>query len=604
MRLGEITKSVPHAKGLILLACALYSVFFGLSYMTDPLALAPQLDARENLTLAEQLDQGSLPPEPAYRAMLYPRILSLMHPAGARPTLALLFGLCCHLINGWLVYRISRLIWDNPWAWTVSCALYLMNPASLFYSVQVLDITFSTTLFLAALLFGLSSRDRKSKALLCGLFLGLSTLARPHFLPVAIMAPLILSFWPRSSLRVSALAWVPIVLLLLLQGLDNYRTSGDFRVLPWQGSYNLYAANRAGANGLYYKQTLDMSGREENGNPARAESVALYAKAFPGEDQPYEISNMNSYWKSQFLGRLTSDPVEVCLLWMKKGYAVMNSYEQYNNLTFSYQKQRLPLLAVNLLNWGLLLVLGVGGLYLLSRGHQEKAIVVTLLILFYTASLIIYYASARFRLPLVPLMALLGGGTLAHASSMVRHPLANKVPLVLMALSGILAFSSFADIRNKDTYIQDRLLLANAHADLGHDAEAALSARSILADFPNRSEALRIYALSYFNMHLLGQDPNIEFGNWKAQQQLVTQQPPSDPVQDVVLGIYFFKWGKLTEAKALWESIASLEVAGSNLAKGCLRITGLMDTAGSELSPLEQALETNIFKTGRTQARP
>ena len=122
-----------------------YCLFFAISYFGDPLAQAPQLDAKENLQLASDLASDTIAEEPFYRAVFYPFLLSLLPSESARVYIALVFGLCCHLINGFLVMRIAKFIWNSDASGWLSCLLYLINPASLFYSVQVLDITLAIT---------------------------------------------------------------------------------------------------------------------------------------------------------------------------------------------------------------------------------------------------------------------------------------------------------------------------------------------------------------------------------------------------------------------------------------------------------------------------
>ena len=92
-------------------------------------------------------------------------------------------------------------------------------------------------------------------------------------------------------------------------------------------------------------------------------------------------------------------------LWAYKAYAVFNSYEQYNNLTYGYHKSRLTFLRFNPLNWGILLLLGSTGAFVLYRRDKQAAIASIALLAGYAVSLVIYYASARFRLPMVPLLA-------------------------------------------------------------------------------------------------------------------------------------------------------------------------------------------------------
>ena len=577
----------------------LYCLLFAVQYLSDPLALSPQLDAKENLVLADQISTNSLPQEPYYRAMLYPAVQSLIHPVASRISIGLLFGLLCHLLNGWLVFLLSREFWNKPVSAIISSSVYLFNPVSLFFALQLMDITFACSLFLGGVLLSVRQKEKVSSVLLAGLLLGLSTLARPHFLPVVIFGPAVLSLWPGIRFRKMSLAWIPIVGLLLFQGFTNKQVSGDFRILPWQGSYNLWAANRTGANGLYFKQVMDVSGRNNNINPAKVESIELFQKAHPGKSKPFSITEMNAFWRNQFFGQLFEEPLELVKLVGYKAYAVTNSYEQYNNLTFSYHKARFPLLKFNPLNWGILFLAGLIALYLLQFQDRRKAIVMAALLILYLVTLLIYYASARFRLPAIPLFAILSGGLITIPNALNGRPIRQLVCLLIAVFGGIFTFSTFRGIDNPATHIQDELLLANANADLGRDADAAKLARSVLRSHPEKSEALRIFSISYFNLKLMNQPEHQLWGSWDDQRTIVVQTPPTDSVQDAVLGVFYWNWDQAQKARSLWRNIASHDhLPGASLAQACLRVTDpSRQKLTSEDDPLDQALHKILLET-------
>jgi hypothetical protein len=566
----------------------LYALCFSFSYMGDPLAQSPQLDARENLVLATAIDTGSLPEEPVYRAMVYPWLLSHLHPADARPLLALLLGLGLHLVNMLLACRLANRIWSSRNAGLLAVLLYGLNPASLFYALQILDVTLAITFFLLALLCAVGQPLRFRSALGTGIFLGLAVVTRPHFLPLAlVMPPLAILFHSVHNPR-PLLAWVPLAAILMLQGFVNQLHSGEFRILPWQGSYNLWAANKAGANGLYFKQAVDLSQRGDASNPARVESVYLYGQAHPEERPPYSIDAMNGYWRSRFLEHLKANPLEVARLWLFKAYAVVNSSEQYNNLTFSFHKERLPILRYNPLNWGILLILGTLGLIHLWRVDSRKAFAWVLLMLAYASMLILFYASARFRLPLVPLMAVLAGGSIHWFNGLLKDHRCLAATLVSVTLVGGITFSSFAGIKSTDTYIQDRLLMANANAELGKDAEAARWARDVLEDSPGRPEAVTIYALSYFNLRLEGASGSGEFGSWDDQAGWLQLTPTQDPATAAVFACYLWHWDRQDDATGIWRQIASNHPEPTNLAN---RILSMLNKDAASLTTEDLVLK-------------
>ena len=63
------------------------------------------------------------------------------------------------------------------------------------------------------------------------------------------------------------------LLVLGAFGAFNYVIAGDFRVTPWQGAYNLWAANRPGAHGRYFDEG-EVQGRRRVADSAIAAGTA------------------------------------------------------------------------------------------------------------------------------------------------------------------------------------------------------------------------------------------------------------------------------------------------------------------------------------------
>jgi hypothetical protein len=159
---------------------------------------------------------------------------------------------------------------------------------------------------------------------------------------------------------------------------------------------------------------------------------------------------------------------------------------------------------------------------------------------------------------------------------------------------GLLTFSSFGGIRNKDTYLQDRLLMANANAELGKDTEAARWARAVLEDSPARPEAVTIYALSYFNLRLEGAPGSVEFGTWDDQAGWLQLTPTQDPATAAVFACYLWHWDRQDDATGIWRQIARNHPEPTNLAN---RILSMLNKDAAALTPedlvLKRLLEEN-----------
>ena len=65
---------------------------------------------------------------------------------------------------------------------------------------------------------------------------------------------------------------------------------------------------------------------------------------------------MNHYWRQQLVQDIAGDPLRWFGLMGRKVFYLLNDWEQYNNLTYAYHKERFAFLQYNPLGWGLLLI--------------------------------------------------------------------------------------------------------------------------------------------------------------------------------------------------------------------------------------------------------
>ncbi len=604
----------------IWIAIVVYACLAFLHHLQQPIAWHPQLDGKENVVLADALRQGNFGDEPFYRAMLYPGILALLQMvvgSGTLPIAASLLGLAAHFVASGCVQRLSHRIWRSNAAGNISLALYGLNPVLVYFALEPLDITLGIALCLVGLLIaGLGNPEAEQdmligpkRCLLGGLFLGLAVLARPHFLPVLILLPVALSLpllGRRIAWRRSSLVWVAGGICLLGMGLVNFTIGGEFRMLPWQGAYNLYAANRTSANGKYLTQEVFLRDIPEGANPTRLEGEFLYARA-TGESPPFSIEAQNSFWREEFWNLVKEDPLRFAALQGRKIYYLFNNFEQYNNKTYSYQKARSPVLRWNPLGWGLLFVLGAGAFFL-RRPLQRPIPGLLLLATGYAAAMGLYFVSARFRLPLVSVLGILAGGwglwlapylegKLDKVRDWGRQPL---IAFGAMILAGVLTFTSFFEASDTRTFIQDEMLLANAAAESGVDAEAFAFAARVLERDPYRQDALRIYLVSAFNLSVVGHPVESTFGSWEALRPRVEQFQPGDPAAFLVSGVILWNAGHSERARALWLEAVERYGVGARSSQICL---ALVDRDPERLVGLElgreevQALQAILRRT-------
>jgi hypothetical protein len=281
------------------------------------------------------------------------------------------------------------------------------------------------------------------------------------------------------------------VLLFGAAALWQKEVSGVAGFLPWQGPYNLWAANRPGANGRYYTQKVSLPQELARANPARGESILLYLQETDGN--PDDIPAMNAHWRRKFLTEVASHPLRWAGLMARKVYALLNNWEQYNNKTFAFHKARSPWLRWNPLCWGVLLVLGIVGAARLGAESPRAAVMLAVVSAATAASILLFFVSARFRLPLVAIAAVLAGGALGSLRFTKTWAPARRLVLgSAVALAGLVSFSSLGGVDDRSTFVQDHVLLARAAYTVGDDATALSQANEALKLQPWHPDAKAI----------------------------------------------------------------------------------------------------------------
>ncbi|MGE9293965.1 MAG: ArnT family glycosyltransferase [Puniceicoccales bacterium] len=576
----------------VLCLSALYTVGFLVWYSSTALGMSPVLDGRENLQLAAQMASGSLASEPFYRAPLYPFLLSLPlrlgFPAEWMPALARLLNGLFHLINVVLVLRMSQRLWGSTRAAVLSGLLVGFNPVLLHFAADPLDITLGITWLLLGCEQALKAHEsgRLCPAVLAGVFLILGVYTRPHLLPVAVVTPFVL--WPRSW-RLALAACVPLVAGAMSYGGINLARSGSFTPLPTQGGYNLWAANKPGANGAYYTQSINVSSLNSGYlNPARQESAILYTQATsqPAGENPAAES---AYWRDRALKTIIDQPMDGLGLMARKTGLLLDDYEPYNNQTYAFHKELSPWLRWNPLGWALLLGLGLAGAFIFWRKSGVR--IVLLWGLAYSAGVLLYYVSARFRLPLVPLLAVLAGGCVP-ACALLRTRSKRAIAGVVLGviIFGLSALNAFVK-PDTDTTSEDYLLLAQASNELAWDADTLHWANESQALRPS-PEAAELIVLAQFNLWLSGEMPPPAAATAESFLSIAQAAAQNSRQARWVLGVIQYKLGQQEAARRTWQSLLPPE--GQPLA----------NTAGGDAAAMLQITNLGDARQTRPQISP
>ncbi len=487
------------------LVALLYAGGHLLWYLSTPLGQVPVLDEQENLVLVEQIAHGGLPAEPFYRAPGYALILAGVRSLGVSSTAifpaALVLGLLFQAVNAGIVARISGKLFGQGAAWWGGL-LTAGYPVLIHFSTQALDAVPALTFFLLGLDRLIKPPDdsiRPSDWVVSSICWAAATLMRPNYFAVWLLLPVIAALvtattprWKNSCTAVAGAG------LFIAASLWQWSVSGVAGFLPWQGAYNLWAANQPSGHGRYYVQKTILPAALARQNPARIESILFYQQATHHTDTA--IPAMNAYWRSQFFEEIKSEPARWAGLLARKVYAFCNDWEQYNNKTYAFHRARSPWLCWNPLSFGIILILGTAGAFRLAGENRRNGGILLAAGCVYAGSVLLFYVSDRFRLPIAPLAIALSAGALASPSFWRAWASRKKWALgSCMVGVAVLTFSNFDQVRSQATFVQDHALLARAAETVGDDVLAWDEARAALALQPQHPDAQRIAIAAYFN---------------------------------------------------------------------------------------------------------
>lgn len=146
------------------------------------------------------------------------------------------------------------------------------------------------------------------------------------------------------------------------------------------------------------------------------------------------------------------------------------------------------------------MILGFGVWGVLLGWRNPATRLMTLFGLSYAVGVIAFFVSARFRVPLVPLLAISAGfiGVL-RAAATALSPRGNVLAATVAAAVTALSLLPFDASEAEKTYVQDYLLLSRACAVLGLHADAVHAAYAALSLAPASEAAGLMMCITVFN---------------------------------------------------------------------------------------------------------
>lgn len=460
-----------------------------LASRASPLFDAPQMDALYHVEWARAWAEGrQFQPPPYFRAPLYPWFLGLVTElAGPGLLLPRLLQAGFGALGVLALWAAVRRVFDRRTA-LVASLFYATSWISIFYDGELLLEALAVPLYVAALALSLAipgARPRRT-AFAAGLVWGLAVITRPNallFLPF-------LALWvvrrPRAGWA-AALALTAGTLVPVLP-ITTYNTVGgdDFVLVASQAGLNLWIGNNPQSDG----STAIVPGTRADWWGGHHDAIAQAERA---EGRPLKPSEVSQHFTDRALRFVREEPGAWLALMGHKLRLFLCDMELGNNEEPRFLFERFsPLAPLAWVGFGVLAPLALVGLWLARRGAWAHFPLWGFLAV-YSLGVLAFFVNARFRLPVVPLLAAYAAVALVAAGEALRARrygalAAGAALVVVLSLASHLAVPASAARLSPSN---GHLVLATAHGAAGDYAAARAELEAALELAPENRIARR-----------------------------------------------------------------------------------------------------------------
>ena len=526
--------------GALLLGALALRLGYLWEHRASPFFDAPIVDAQTFLKQAQALSSGPFwgGDEPYWQPPLYIYLLAFVYwllPAsyfvGIRLVHAGLGVLSCLL-----VYALARHAFGEQ-VGRIAGVMAALCGSLLYFEGELLAVPVEVFLNLL-LLYGLLlawRRERGRDWVLAGFIAGLAALTRPNIL-LFIAAFCAWALWHRrtSACRSLLLFIIPIALVILPITYRNWTIEPDLVFISSNAGVNFYIGNNAD-----YERTVSL-------RPGMQWEDMIAEPAHWGHET---AAARSAFFFGKAFDYIAAQPLDYLGLLCKKGFLFWNGPEAKRNQDIYYARQHSWLLSFLLWDWYISIPFGlVGPLSLLGLGlsmREEWTPPISLLRLYalvYTASVVLFFPAARYRMPVVPVLIAFAAFAAFQLYLGVRRRAYIRTTVLAVPLVGLLVLCNLAEAAPTAEDAQLYFDLGEVHLRKRDYAQSArYSSRALELD-PAYNYARHNLAVAYFHQKHYGDSER------EALQTLAENPRRSDT--HVLLGRIYLATNKPQQAEA------------------------------------------------------
>ena len=443
----------------------------------------PVVDASQFDIWARALAAGrEFQPGAFFKPPLYPYFLSFLYKLGLGIRGVYVLQGLAGMASCLLVTVIARRFLTPTKALAAGLVTALL-PMLPFFEFQLLAETWTTLLTLMAVAWLLTGLERRGATLVrsaaqAGAALGLAALGRPNLLlviaAVAIWLVVVLHREGRSFRRPLTAFLVLSALVMAPTTAHNWRASGSPVLISTNLGANLVTGNRDRADGV-------------SAIPVGVEWDDLQLRA--AQAGATDAAGASRFLMAEAVDWMTAHPGRTLNLTGRRLLALFSGWEPRNNIGAAWMAQEHGVFILSRFWPGTWLLLPFALAGLAAVAWDRRWALLALVMGAQALSVLPFFVNARFRLPLLPLLAIfavLGAGALA--AGLRRGMVPRRLPMAVFLTAVLLVNVDWLDLGGSRWHAEDAfneaLIALRAYGDHQPDPKAAerLLQRSVAYD--------------------------------------------------------------------------------------------------------------------------
>ncbi|HEX4406565.1 MAG TPA: tetratricopeptide repeat protein [Polyangia bacterium] len=504
-------------------------------------------DATAYEAWAREIQRDWIGREVFYQAPLYPYFLAALH-ALFGPSLfvvrlvqTVLGAASCVLLAG----AGRRMFASRGVGYGAGVLLALYGPALFFTGLvhkTALDLFFTTAALYAVARVEVDAPPRRLWLILAGVSLGCLALTRENAL--AWLPLLAVWFAWRRGVRALAPFLLGAALVLGPVAARNAAVGGRPFITTSQGGVNFYLGNNADTDGTYAPLRFGHGSFAQE----RQDAIELAERATGRKLAPGEVS---SYWSGRALDWISAHPGDWLKLLARKWLLVWNDHEiADSDEPIVYRDASVILRVTSLLSFGVLCPLALVGI-VATWSARRRVGVLALMLLVSAASTAAFLVFARYRAPMIPLLALFAAAGIAHlvAASRARQRRLVAIYAGLVVAAVVVTRVPLGEEPHPRATV--RYNLGVTLEGEGETERAAESYRTAIVDAPTFAEA----RVNLGSLLARGGD----LAGAITQETEALRLRPDDPTAHTILGNALLQSGRFDDAEAHYRAALRLD---------------------------------------------